>query len=83
MSVTVYRIGWHRGNAVDGPPEAVQVEQVGWPHLDVDGQKQFENTHFATEAGAWDALLTSLKACQTGSERDLWSWLSRSGSVVN
>lgn len=66
--ITVYRIGWVRGNAIDGPPEAVQVEQVGWPHRDVDGKQQFENTHFATEIEAWEALLANVKAGQSLSE---------------
>lgn len=66
--ITVYRIGWVRGNAIDGPPEPVQVEQVGYPHRDADGHQQCDNTHFAAEIEAWEALLTNVKAGQSLSE---------------
>jgi hypothetical protein len=68
---TVYRIEWVRGNAVGGPPKAVEAEQVGWPHVDADGQRQTENTHFATELAAWLDLLKNTQSSQQLSEREL------------
>ncbi len=64
MTITVFRIGWVNGAAVDGPPEVVQVEHFGYPHCDADGRAQYENTHFLSERAAWDALLANVRAGQ-------------------
>lgn len=46
------------------PPKvvAVECEQVGYPHTDADGDTQYDNTHFDTEAAATDCLLRNLRA---------------------
>lgn len=43
---------WKCGN--DGIPVAVECPQVGWPHMDASGEQQYDNTHFDTEAEAWE-----------------------------
>lgn len=37
-------------------PEPVECERAGWPNHDAKGRKQFDNSHFATRAEAWERL---------------------------
>jgi hypothetical protein len=53
---------------------AVECVVVGYPHLDVDGEKQYENSHFDKESDAWDCLLANCEAgvsLDSHSRRDL------------
>jgi hypothetical protein len=43
-------------------PVAVECEKRGYPHPDADGATQFENTHFDTEAEAWQCVLDNATA---------------------
>lgn len=46
-------IRWHVCN--DPPiPAAVECDPPGWPHTDAEGRPQYVNTHFDTEAQAWE-----------------------------
>lgn len=56
-------IRWRGGDGYDAP-SPVHCDPVGYPHKDADGLTQFENTHFATEAEAWDAIRRSAEASQ-------------------
>lgn len=56
-----------------GEPKAVECAQVGWPHLDADGDKQFDNSHFDTERQAWVSTLREARAGLRLDERDLQS----------
>ena len=67
MSTAVYRIGWHRGDATQWPP--VAVEAIGYPYPDADGFVPLKNTHFATEREAWQALLTNIREVEAMSKR--------------
>lgn len=46
-----------RGAAVE-----VECEEAGYPHLDADGETQFDNTHFDTEAEAWESARADAEA---------------------
>lgn len=37
-------------------------DEFGWPNLDARGVTMFENTHFRTEAGAWNRLVANAEA---------------------
>jgi hypothetical protein len=41
---------------------AVECEERGWPHVDADGHKQHDNTHFDDEERAWQMLIDEAKA---------------------
>ena len=43
-------------------PIAQEVEKIGFPNLDADGETQYENTHFADQTKAWNALIIELEA---------------------
>ncbi len=43
-------------------PEAVECEQVGYPHVDVKGRVQYDNSHYDTETEAWGHLLANADA---------------------
>lgn len=43
-------------------PVAVECPERGYPHRDADGDIQYENTHFDTEAEAWKCVLDNLRA---------------------
>jgi hypothetical protein len=37
-------------------PRAVECKRAGYPNTDADGDKMYDNTHFANEAEAWKQL---------------------------
>jgi hypothetical protein len=43
-------------------PREVECEVFKYPHTDADGDTIFENTHWLTEAEAWDYALTDANA---------------------
>lgn len=45
-------------------PEPVECEQFGYPHHDVTGRQQYENTHFQTEEEAWRSVLSGSEYAQ-------------------
>lgn len=45
-------------------PEPVECEAPGYPNRDVKGRVMYLNSHYATEAEAWDFLLSSGRAGQ-------------------
>ncbi|MCB0541924.1 MAG: hypothetical protein KDC70_00315 [Saprospiraceae bacterium] len=47
---------------VSDRPIRQEVEMVGWPNLDADGDTQYDNKHFTDEGVAWDALIRDLEA---------------------
>lgn len=55
----------------------VECEEPGYPHRDVHGVTMYENTHFLSEADAWDHLLRNAKAGLSLATRDLAARRSR------
>ena len=49
-----------RGTDGDTAPVAVECQAFGHPNLDSDGRMMFENTHFRTEAEAWQSILSNV-----------------------
>ena len=43
-------------------PVAVECEVRGYPNLDADGEKQYDNTHFDDEESCWECLLSNADA---------------------
>ncbi len=58
--MTVYRINWFRGDAIGGPPKAVEIEKPHYPFRDADGVQWCNDIHFRTEREAWEALVKNL-----------------------
>lgn len=52
-------------------PIAVECDKPGFPHFDADGEMMFDNTHFATEEEAWEALVQDREAGLSLSAREL------------
>ena len=52
---------WVGTDGMDSP-RAVKCAAVGYPHRDADGSVQYENTHFDTEAEAWESIRRSAAA---------------------
>ena len=51
--------------------EAVECEEVGYPHRDAKGRTQYINTHFDTEEEAWSKLEASGAACVSLSNSEI------------
>lgn len=49
-------IRWYAGSELDAP-EAVECREHGYPHCDAEGRTQYENSHFDSEAEAWERLI--------------------------
>lgn len=46
-----------------GPrPVEKQCETFGWPHLTIDGDEMFENTHFLKRDDAWESIRKDVEA---------------------
>jgi hypothetical protein len=45
-------------------PEPVECETPGYPRRDVQGRTMYVNSHFATEAAAWEVLQDRGRASQ-------------------
>ncbi len=43
-------------------PEERECEKFGWPNRDSAGEEMFRNTHFRTEAEAWESIRASVEA---------------------
>lgn len=66
---TIYKIDYPNTDK----PIAQEVEKVGYPNLDADGETQYENTHFEDLGKAWDALVLELDAGVKFSTKDVIS----------
>jgi hypothetical protein len=61
----VFRVG-----CGDTKPVPVECDGLDYLMPDADGRTMYENTHFATEAEAWECLLDEVKAGESLAERD-------------
>jgi hypothetical protein len=43
-------------------PLEMECEKFGFPNLDAAGERQYENSHFASIEEAWDQIVKSVKA---------------------
>lgn len=55
---TIFKIDYPNA----GKPIKQEVEKIGYPNPDADGEIQYENTHFDDEGKAWTALEKELQA---------------------
>lgn len=55
---TIYKIDYPNADK----PLKQEVEKVGYPNPDADGETQYVNTHFEDEGNAWAALVRELEA---------------------
>lgn len=55
------RIRYYANDSIT-EPEAVQCDEVGYPHRDAQGRIQYDNTHYDTEAEAWERLVEGAEA---------------------
>lgn len=51
-----------RWYAKDTAPVEVECELRGYPHKDANGNVQYENSHYDTEAQAWASLVANMNA---------------------
>lgn len=58
-------------NGPDGIPIQVECDVVGFPNVDADGETQFVNSHFDTEAEAWEK-----------GKSETLAWISLVGSEI-
>jgi len=52
----------YRGTDDDMSPVEMECDEFGHPNKTTCGETMFINTHFRTEAEAWDSILTSAQA---------------------
>jgi hypothetical protein len=51
-----------RGSDGDDAPVEMQCKVFGFPNRTSSGEQMYQNTHFRTEAEAWQSILRSAKA---------------------
>lgn len=52
----------YRGTDGDTEPVEMECDAHGYPNATSTGEIMYENTHFKTEAEAWDSIAVSVKA---------------------
>lgn len=55
--ITMYYADCFNGDVVP-----VECKVVGYPNVDADGQTDYDTTHFATEADAWQRVIADIEA---------------------